>query len=253
MSARSTELAERVAIITGAAGAIGGAAADLLQARGAIIVAVDLPGTDWAALDRPDWITIDADVTREDDVRGYVRTVVDRFGRIDIFFNNAGVEGPVAPVQDYDLAAFRRVQAVNVDGCFLGLKHVLPVMYRQGSGSVINTSSTAGLRGGAGMIGYSASKHAVVGLTKVAACEAAPHGVRVNAVNPGPIDGRMITAIEDGMGGGAGIHAAIEASVPARRYGRPHEVAEVVAFLASDAAAYCQGGCYTVDGGYTAS
>lgn len=142
---------------------------------------------------------------------------------------------------------------MNVDGCFLGLKYVLPVMYRQRSGSIVNTASTAGLRGGGGMIGYSASKHAVVGITKTAACEAAAHGVRVNAICPGPIEGRMIAAIGAEMGVAADARAAIEAAVPAKRYGTAEEVAALVGFLASGGAGYCQGGCFTVDGGYTAA
>ncbi|KQT31735.1 oxidoreductase [Sphingomonas sp. Leaf412] len=243
-----TAMTGKVALITGAAGAIGTATAALLARQGARVVAADLAGADWTALRAavPDARILTVDVTDEASVAAMVADT----GRIDVFFNNAGVEGPIAPIADYPLDAFRTVLAVNVDGVFLGLKYVLPVMLAQGSGAVINTSSVAGLGGAPGMAGYVASKHAVVGLTRVAALEVAGRGVRVNCVNPGPISGRMMASIDTGAGSEEAKRAT---AIPQQRYGRAEEVAAVVAFLASDAAAYVNGAAYTVDGALTAS
>ena len=249
----------KVAVITGAAGAIGGATAKLLAERGATIVAVDMPGTDWSKLKASlpadaKLVTAEADVTDEASVKAYVEKAQAECGRIDIFFNNAGIEGPVQPIESYPLDAFMKVLGVNVAGVFLGLKYVLPVMYAQGAGSIINTSSVAGLTGAAGMAGYCTSKHAVVGVTRVAAIEAAPKGVRVNCVNPGPIESRMMQSINTGQSGDPKLaHDQISSAVPAKRYGAPEEVAGLVAFLASDDSTYCNGGFYTVDGALTAA
>lgn len=241
-------LTGKVALVTGAAGAIGTATAALLAARGAQVVAADMAGADTAALRAaaPDVHLVEVDVTDEASVAAMVEAARAAFGgRIDIFVNNAGVEGPVKPIPDYPLDAFRKVFAVNVDGVFLGLRHVLPVMLEQGAGSVVNMASVAGLSGAPGMAGYNASKHAVVGLTRVAALEVAGKGVRVNCVNPGPIDGRMMASLD----AGAGIEQARRAqAVPAGRYGTADEVARMVAFLASDDAAYVNGSVNTVDG-----
>lgn len=206
----------------------------------------------------PDRIRLDgrvaADVTREDEVAGYVRAAVDTFGTIDAFHNNAGVEGDIAPITRCSLEAFRRGIDVNVVGVFLGLKHVLPVMLKQDKGSIINTASIAGLIGSPDIAAYSASKHAVIGLTKSAALECTATGVRVNCVCPGMIDSRMLSAIIEGRNPG---HAPIPDGkiverIPARRLGRASEVASVVAFLASDEASYVSGSAYTIDGGRTA-
>ena len=184
-----------------------------------------------------------------------MRTAVDRFGTIDVFYNNAGIEGDIAPITKYPLEAFRKVIDVNVVGVFLGLKHVLPVMLRQNKGSIINTASIAGLIGSNDIAAYSASKHAVIGLTKSAALECSATGVRVNCVCPGLIDSRMLSAIIDGRNpGNAPVpNERIVERIPARRLGQPSEVASVVAFLASDEASYVSGSAYTVDGGRVAS
>jgi NAD(P)-dependent dehydrogenase (short-subunit alcohol dehydrogenase family) len=250
----------RVAVVTGAAGVIGGATVRLLAERGARIVAVDRNDQDLAATlaelpSSAQALGVAADVTDEDEVADYVRAAVDKFGTIDVFYNNAGVEGEVKPITEYSLAAFRRVIDVNVVGVFLGIKHVLPVMLKQNRGSIINTASIAGLIGSPQIAVYSASKHAVIGLTKSAAWECTGTNVRVNCVCPGMIDSRMLSAILQGRNpGNAPIPSdKIVERIPARRLGQASEVASIVAFLASDDASYVSGSAYTVDGGRTAA
>jgi NAD(P)-dependent dehydrogenase (short-subunit alcohol dehydrogenase family) len=249
----------RVAVVTGAAGVIGTATMRLLAERGAHIVAVDrkqqeLQGAiaDLPASARA--LAIAADVTQEDEVAEYVRAAVATFGTIDVFYNNAGIEGDITPIPKYSLETFRRVLDVNVVGVFLGLKYVLPVMLKRNTGSIINTASIAGLIGSPDIAVYSASKHAVIGLTKSAALECAATGVRVNCVCPGMIDSRMLSAIIDGRNpGNTPIpNDKIAERIPARRLGQASEVASIVAFLASDEASYVSGSAYTVDGGRTA-
>ena len=150
-------------------------------------------------------LALTADVTDEDEVAGYVRAAVERFGTIDVFYNNAGIEGEVKPITEYSLAAFRKVLDVNVVGVFLGMKHVLPVMLKQNRGSIINTASIAGLMGSPQIAVYSASKHAVIGLTKSAAWECTGTGVRVNCVCPGLIDSRMLSTILQGRNPSPGL------------------------------------------------
>jgi NAD(P)-dependent dehydrogenase (short-subunit alcohol dehydrogenase family) len=250
----------RVAVVTGAAGIIGTATIRLLAERGARVVAVDRREQDLqtAVKDLPpsaQALAVTADVTDEDEVAGYVRAVIGKFGTIDVFYNNAGIEGDVAPITKYSLQTFRRVLDVNVVGVFLGLKHVLPVMLKQNKGSIINTASIAGLMGSPEIAVYSASKHAVIGLTRSAALECTATGVRVNCVCPGMIDSRMLSAIIEGRNpGNAPVpDDKIVERIPARRLGQASEVASIVAFLASDEASYVSGSAYTVDGGRTAS
>jgi len=250
----------KVAVVTGAAGVIGTATIRLLAERGARVVAVDRREQDLqtAVKDLPasaQALAVTADVTDEDEVAGYVRAAVDKFGTIEVFHNNAGVEGDVAPITKYSLQTFRRVLDVNVVGVFLGLKHVLPVMLKQNRGSIINTASIAGLFGSPEVAVYSASKHAVIGLTKSAALECTATGVRVNCVCPGLIDSRMLSAIIEGRNPGNApvLNDKIVERIPARRLGQASEVASIVAFLASDEASYVSGAAYTVDGGRTAS
>lgn len=247
----------KVALVTGAAGVIGTATMRLLAERGARIVAIDRRERDLEAAikDLPasaQAVAIAADVTDEDEVAGYVRATVEKFGTIDAFYNNAGIEGDVKPITEYSLETFRRVIDVNVVGVFLGMKHVLPVMLRQNKGSIINTASIAGLMGSPLIAVYSASKHAVIGLTRSAAWECTGTGVRVNCVCPGMIDSRMLSAIIEGRNPGNNAPDRIVERIPARRLGQASEVASIVAFLASDEASYVSGSAYTVDGGRTA-
>jgi NAD(P)-dependent dehydrogenase (short-subunit alcohol dehydrogenase family) len=248
----------RTAVITGAAGVIGTATMQLLAERGARIVAVDrtekplraaIAGLPAAA----QAIAVTADVTQEDEVADYVRAAMENFGAIDVFHNNAGIEGDIAPIVRYPVETFRRVLEVNVVGVFLGMKHVLPVMLKQGRGSIINTASIAGLLGTPDIAAYGASKHAVIGLTRSAAQECSATPIRVNCVCPGMIDSRMLSAIVEGRNpGNAPVPPGLIVDrVPARRLGQPAEVASIVAFLASDEASYVSGAAYTVDGGRT--
>jgi NAD(P)-dependent dehydrogenase (short-subunit alcohol dehydrogenase family) len=250
----------KVAVVTGAAGVIGTATLRLLAERGARIVAVDRKAAELQAAikDLPasaQALALTADVTDEDEVAEYVRAAVDQFGTIDVFYNNAGIEGDVAPITKYSLESFRKVIDVNVVGVFLGMKHVLPVMLKQDKGSIINTASIAGLMGSPMIAVYSASKHAVIGLTKSAAWECTGTGVRVNCVCPGMIDSRMLSTILQGRSGGNApppVEKIVD-RIPARRLGLASEVASIVAFLASDEASYVSGSAYTVDGGRTAA
>jgi NAD(P)-dependent dehydrogenase (short-subunit alcohol dehydrogenase family) len=250
----------KVAVVTGAAGVIGTATMRLLAERGARIVAVDRrePDLQAAITDLPasaEVLAVAADVTEEDEVADYVRASIDKFGTIDVFYNNAGIEGEVKPITEYPLASFRKVLDVNVVGVFLGMKHVLPVMLRQNKGSIINTASIAGLMGSPQIAVYSASKHAVIGLTKSAAWECTGTGVRVNCVCPGLIDSRMLTTIIQGRDPGSAPmpNEKLVERIPTRRLGQASEVASIVAFLASDEASYVSGSAYTVDGGRTAA
>jgi len=250
-----TRFEGRTAVVTGAGGEIGRAIALRLARDGARMLAVDV---DAAGLDATvgaveeaggEALAFVADVTDAGDVAAYADRAADLgSGQIDLFANNAGIEGPVAPISDYPEEAFDRVLAVNVRGVFLGLKHVLPRMTR--GGAVVTTASTAGVIGAAGLVGYIASKHAVIGITRTAALECGGLGIRVNAVCPGPVEGRMMTSLEDGLGGAAAREAFL-ASLPLSRYARVDEVADMVAFLLSDEAGFSTGGTYLLDGGQT--
>lgn len=192
----------KVALLTGATGGIGEACARRLNAQGARLVLVDLDADRLHALGRElggATICVLADVVDAAQTKGYVEAALRGFGRIDIALLNAGIEGPVGIIATTTVEAFDRVMQVNVRSVWLALAHLLPAMREQGGGSIVITASIAGLRGSAGQGAYVASKHAVVGLTKVAALEGAPDGIRVNAVCPGAIDTRMMRAIETGF------------------------------------------------------
>jgi NAD(P)-dependent dehydrogenase (short-subunit alcohol dehydrogenase family) len=246
------------AVVTGGGNGIGRAACLAFAARGARVLVVDRDADAAAAVAAEigeGALACAADVTKAADVAGYVARALDAFGRIDCFHNNAGIEGRVAPVVDYEEADFDAVMAVNVKGVFLGLKHVLPVMIRQGAGTVVNTGSTAGLVGTARMPIYVASKHAVLGMTKSVAGEVGPLGIRVNAVCPGPIDTRMIRDLERQISPNRpeSVEEAYTAGIPLRRYGLAEEVANVVLFLCSELAGNITGAQYVIDGGRTAA
>lgn len=252
------KLDQRVAVITGGAGGIGLAAAKRFVAEGAKALLVDLDEAGLARavteIGEPSASFAVADVTRAEDVQRYVRTCVERYGGIDIFLDNAGIEGAVQPIVDYPVEMFDRVIAVNVRGAWLGLKYVIPEMAKRGGGSIIVVSSVAGIHGYANVSAYVTSKHAVVGMMRTAALECVPLKIRVNTVNPAPIETRMMRSLEDGFAPGAADQAKqqIAAGIPMGRYGTPEEVASLMLFLASDDSRYCTGGVYMVDGGISA-
>ena len=251
----------KVALITGGANGIGRAAAEGFAGRGAKVVLVD---RDAAAGDATagairqrgaDARFVTADVTKSADVAAYVKATLDAHGRIDCFFNNAGIEGKLAHTVDYEEAMFDAVMGVNVKGVFLGLRAVLPAMIKQGSGAIVNTASVAGLVGTPGMSAYVASKHAVIGLTKVASGEVARAGVRVNAVCPGPVDTRMIHSLEAMLdpANPEGVGQKYKSAIPSGRYATAQEIANTVLFLCSDLASGITGAQYVIDGGRTAT
>ena len=252
-------LQDKIALITGGAAGIGLETARLFLTEGASVALVDLKESELDAAAASlkglgEVLTIAADVSSQDATRAYVAATVKRFGRIDVFVNNAGIEGRVAPLADQKIEDFDRVMAVNVRGAFLGLQQVMPVMMAQKSGSIINMSSISGLQGSPNVAPYITSKHAMVGLTKAAAIEAGPSGVRVNSVHPSPVNTRMMRSLEDGFnpGHGAEVKQALEAGIPLGRYGESIDVARLVLFLASDESDFITGGQYPVDGGMAA-
>ena len=255
------DFTNKVALITGAANGIGRAAALAFAARGAKVVLVDRDADGVKATagiieqQGGEATPVVADVTRSADVQAYVKAALGAYGTIDCFFNNAGIEGKIAPTAEYDEDMFDAVMAVNVKGVFLGLRHVLPVMLDNGRGAIVNTASIAGMLGSPGMPAYVASKHAVMGLTKCAAGETSRHGVRVNAVCPGPIDTRMVKDLATQMNpdNPGKVRDSYESAIPIGRYGTAEEVANVVIFLCSDLASNVTGAQYTVDGGRTAT
>lgn len=251
---------EKVALVTGGGHGIGAAACMAFARHGARVVVVDNDSaaaaeTAKAIVDAGgDALAVTADVTVSSEVERYVSTTVDHFGRVDCFFNNAGIGGRVIAITDCKLADFEAVMNVNVKGAFLGLQHVLRQMTLQQSGAVVNTSSAAALLPGRGLAAYVASKNAVLGLTRVAAAEVADLGIRVNAVCPGPVDTRAMRWIEEQTARGDVVEATQrrQASQPTGRYSTSDEVANLVLFLCSDLASNTTGAHYVVDGGRTA-
>lgn len=254
-------LTDKVVIVTGGAGAIGFATARILAREGARITLVDLSDERLAACAADLAATgaeveaVRADCASEDDVLAYVGRTVERFGRIDGLFNNAGREGRLAPTAEYDIAEFDGVIANNLRSMFLGLRFVLPVMLAQKSGAIVNTASIASERGLAGACAYNASKHGVVGLTRTAASEHGPQGVRVNCVMPGVIETPLLRAMMTQMfPGGLDEGMKVLGKVATLdRIGQPSEIGEVVAFLLSDHASFVNGASWGADGGALAT
>lgn len=241
----------KVAFVTGAASGIGRAAAVAFAAEGAHVAILDrsedaLQQTAEAVRSAGgEVLAIACDVSSPDQVKSAVARTVGAFGRLDIAFNNAGVENKAAPVHEIDLAEWDRILSINLRGTFTCMKHELAQMVAQGSGVVINTSSGAGIRGVAGGAAYAASKHAIIGLTRSAALDYAKLNIRVNAVLPGNIETPMMDRFT-----GGDIQKAIDLE-PVGRLGKPEEIAEAVLWMASDLGGFVTGAATAVDGGWS--
>jgi meso-butanediol dehydrogenase/(S,S)-butanediol dehydrogenase/diacetyl reductase len=249
------KLEGRVAVITASGSGIGAATARRFAREGARLVIADLSGRRAEAVAgeiassgaRAEWLKMDA--ADPEGVRSAVTRALDAYGRLDVMVNNAGY-AEVAPLDEISLESWNRVLAVTLTGTFLGLKHCLPVMRRQGGGAVVNTASISGTAGDYGLASYNAAKAGVINLTRSAAIENAAHGIRVNCVCPGAIDTRAFQLL-----GGARadeIRREQAAASPARRMGRAEEIASAILFLASDEASFITGASITADGGLTA-
>lgn len=247
-------MAKQVVLITGALTGIGRAVAIAFAQSGyRVVISGRRKDAGEALLDElcsrdAEAEFVPADVRKEDDIRHLVGQTVERFGRLDIAVNSAGIEGRPGPVIEQTAESYADTFDTNVLGTLLSMKHELRVMTAQGSGSIVNISSTYGHEGAKGASVYAGSKHAVEGLTKSAALEAAGSGVRVNAVAPGPTETGML----DRFTGTAERKAALASGVPLGRVGQPEEIARAILFVASDAASFLTGQIVTVDGGKTA-
>jgi len=250
------DLTGKTGLITGGAGSIGLASARLLREHGMRLALVD---HDQASLARAvtalgggdDVMVLEADVADEASVQEYVAQTVARFGAIDFLFSNAGNFGTVAPIETYPTDLFDAVYRVHVKGAFLAAKYAVPHM-RKG-GSIVITSSVAGLRGDPGVYAYITAKHAQTGLMRVLAKELAPRGIRVNTLNPGPVDNGFQKAVEDDLGTIIGRDATVffDEIIPMGRHARPEEIAQSVLYLASSQSSFTTGATLSVDGGMT--
>jgi NAD(P)-dependent dehydrogenase (short-subunit alcohol dehydrogenase family) len=243
---------EKNMVVTGATGDLGTAITRRLITRGANVLAVDSSAAGLSRLaaevSGPGVLEIFiADVSDAEQVLGYATRAFELWGQVDGFVNNAGNQTRVRPIVEFPEEDFDQVMAVNIRGVFLGMKYVLPRM-REG-GSVVNMSSALGLVGGAGIVAYVASKHAMIGMTKTAAIEQGLRGIRVNAAAPGPIAGRMTYKLADEVF--AGSNRSFAQTVPLGRHGTPEDVAGLVSFLLSDDSSYATGTNHSVDGGFT--
>lgn len=251
----NNQLLNKVAIITGGAGSIGLATAKLFIAAGAkvMLVDVDKDALQLAVnnLANSNAASCVADVTLVDDVKNYINKTVQAFGKIDIFFNNAGIEGVVKPIEEYPDEMFDKVMAINVRGMWLGNKYILA--YMNDGGSIIVSSSVAGLTGSVNVSAYITSKHAVVGIMRATAVEVAPRKIRVNSIHPSPVDNRMMRSLEEGFlaGHAEEVKKKLEATIPLGKYATPEEIAQLVYFLASDESSFITGTTQVIDGGIT--
>ena len=242
----------KVVLVTGAASGIGRAAAIAFAAEGARVAVLDRTADALRAVEAAvkaagagETLALTCDVSKPEQVEAALGRIVEAFGRLDVAFNNAGVENKAAPLADIELAEWDRVLDINLRGTFVCMKHELAQMVRQGGGAVVNTSSGAGICGVAGGAAYAASKHAIIGLTKSAALDYAKQGIRVNAVLPGNIETPMMDRFT-----GGDIQKAIELE-PVGRLGKPEEIAEAVLWMCSDLGGFVTGSAVVVDGGWS--
>lgn len=248
-------LENKCAVITGGAGSIGKSTAKLFLEQGAKVLLVDLYEKSLKeAIDELGGKDVNycvADVTKAAEVKNYADEALKLFGNVDIFFNNAGIEGVVKPVEDYPEEIFDKVIEVNVKGVWLGNKYMSPLM--NNGGSIIMSSSVAGLGGTPNVSAYVISKHAVIGVMRNLALELAPRKIRVNTINPSPVDNRMMRSLEDGFAPSQGDEAkkGFEQTIPLGRYAKPEEIANLVLFLASDESQFITGTTQVIDGGMT--
>ncbi|MGW5110635.1 SDR family NAD(P)-dependent oxidoreductase [Nocardia sp. NPDC004123] len=244
----STRLYGKVAIVTGAGSGIGAATARLFRREGAAVVVADVSGNEKAVADElgEHALAVHTDVANAADVESLVQTTLDRFGRLDVLYNNAGIDGDQAPTGEYPEQEWDRVLAVNLKGVFLGMRFGIPAMLRTGGGSIISTASMAATVAFANMPAYCASKAGIVMLTKTAAVEYADRGIRANAILPGVISTGMTPNLP------ADLIAGIEAATPLKRIAQPEEVANLALFLAGDESSFVTGESILVDGGYSA-
>ncbi len=243
-------------MITGGAGGIGKATAKKFIDEGARVMLTDLKEDALKKaqeeLDSDNVYYIAADVSKTEDVKKYAQKAEELFGKVDVFFNNAGIEGQVKPITDYPVEEFDKLQAVNVRGAWLGLKFIIPLM--KDGGSILLTSSVAGLIGMANMSAYVASKHALNGITRSLALELAGRNIRVNAINPSPVDNRMMRSLEKGFSPDDSENAKsqFEQMIPLGRYAENDDIANLATFLASNDSSFITGAIHAIDGGMTA-
>ncbi|MFM7848687.1 MAG: SDR family NAD(P)-dependent oxidoreductase [Rubrivivax sp.] len=256
-SVPSGSLAGCVAVVTGAARGIGLATVQQLAQAGAKVVAFDLVGSPWSEVRdtaAEALLEVEGDVGQGPDWERLMQATLQRFGQVDILVNNAGVSGGIGPLVDCSDDMFDEVMRVNARGVFLGLKHGARAMAARG-GSIVNVSSVSGIGGGRFTIAYTASKHAVVGMTKLAAVELAGSGIRVNAVCPAPTSTDMVFSMERILSPGdpEAVRRGMTRMIPMGRYGEPSEIAQLIVFLASDASSFMTGTAIPIDGGLKAT
>lgn len=250
---------EKVVIVTGAGSGLGQAAALQLAKEGARLVLVDInqAGLDetktkvQAVAPNVETLLVTANVATESEVENFVNQTVERFGKIDAFFNNAGVEGKQNLTEDYGIDEFQKVVSINLNGVFYGMKYVLKVMKEQGYGTIVNTASVGGIRGVGNQSGYAASKHGVVGLTRNSAVEYGEFGISVKAIAPGAIMTPMVEGSLRQIGGDNWEEAGKQfvQGNPMKRFGKPEEIGYLVAFLLSTQADFINGAVIPIDGG----